>query len=73
MVASIIISHHCHTGLILMFKVDSSDYSDIIGQLGVRFLIHDNNQLPFPHENGLFIDPGYITTISLTVVKAIAN
>lgn len=57
------------TGLVFDLNVDASDLGALTDRAGFRLVIHDNDESAMPQEDGLYIDPGFITEISLRVVK----
>ncbi|CAG0920530.1 unnamed protein product [Notodromas monacha] len=66
-------SHYGATnGLKLILNVESEEYlSSFTPDVGVRVVVHSNNQIPFPEDSGIDIAPGYTTAIG--VKKKVIN
>jgi len=53
----------------MMLKMLRSDDVGLSDHLGMRLLIHDQNNLAFPQDNGLIFQTGYSYLVSLTIVN----
>ncbi|CAG0901447.1 unnamed protein product, partial [Darwinula stevensoni] len=58
-------------GLSLELYLDQDDYmSNVVSEsAGVRVVVHDNDQLPIPDEQGFYLRPNTHTTMALTKVN----
>ncbi|XP_033096490.1 degenerin-like protein unc-105 [Anneissia japonica] len=53
-------------GLSIMLFIEQHEYLfDVSTSAGVRVVIHDQNKMPFPEDEGYFVSPGYHTSIAL--------
>jgi len=66
---------YCHvmllymTGLSLTFNVDQDDYiGDMADGAGLRVVVHDQSQMPFPEYSGIAVNPGQLTYIGASMV-----
>jgi len=66
-----VIDLKCLLGLILSVNLAAREHAGIRDHAGLRLLVHDSNQPTFPHLDGLVIDAGYQTSISLTMVSIV--
>ena len=59
------------TGLSLTFNVNQDDYiGDLAEGAGVRVVVHDQAQMPFPEYYGIAVNPGQLTYIGASMVIA---
>ncbi|XP_071964199.1 acid-sensing ion channel 2-like [Antedon mediterranea] len=58
------------SGLRLVLFIEQDEYLyDVSSSAGVRVVVHDQNRMPFPEDEGYFVPPGYHTSIALRKVK----
>lgn len=54
----------------MVVNIDQDQYSHHMGQAaGVRVVIHSQNNMPFPEDEGLLTRTGYNSQISIEKVK----
>ena len=59
-----------HTGLHLTVDIHQDQYLTELGKsAGVRVLINNQQQMPFPEEDGLHASPGFLTAIGIKKVN----
>ena len=60
------------TGLHVVLNIHQDQYIKSVGQAaGLRVLVTSQNTMPFPEEEGLHIQPGYVTSLGVRQVKMI--
>ena len=53
-----------------MLNIGEDEYlSDIGGEAGARIVVHSNNKLPHPDEDGSMAQPGKLTSIGVKKVN----
>lgn len=52
----------------MVMKVEEEEYVQFSDRVGLRLSVHDSDELSVPQEDGLYIDPGYYTTIIIRKV-----
>lgn len=58
------------TGLSLIFNIMQDEYiSDFTEGAGIRVVVHDQREMPFPENNGIAVNPGHLTYIGATAVS----
>ena len=58
------------SGLQLILNTDQNDYLSEFGETaGMRIVIHEQNKMPFPDENGITVIPGSMTILAMKQVK----
>ncbi|KAK2160274.1 hypothetical protein LSH36_137g07058 [Paralvinella palmiformis] len=56
-------------GLHVIININQAEYSDVIGDTaGVRMVIHPQNRMPFPEDEGITISPGRATSVGIRQV-----
>ena len=56
-------------GLKLDLKIEQEEYIPELSQAaGVKVVVHQQGQFPFPNEEGYFASPGHSTAIGLSKV-----
>ena len=57
-------------GLKLSFNIEQDEYvPDLSESAGIRVLIHDRGEMPFPEDKGVDISPGRLTSVGIRKVK----
>ena len=60
-----------NTGLQLIFNIDQDDYvGDLAEAAGVRVVVHPQEFMPFPEDEGISIGPGFMTSVGIKLVSA---
>ena len=60
----------CISGLQLTFNLDQDDYSaDLAHTAGVRVVVHPQERMPFPEDEGISAPPGQMTYIGIRLVR----
>ena len=60
----------CCLGLQLILNANQDDYLSELGQTaGIRIVIHEQNKMPFPDENGITAIPGSMTILAIKQVR----
>lgn len=63
-------SAYLPTGLQVIININQAEYSDMIGDTaGVRMVIHPQNRMPFPEDEGITISPGRATSVGIRQVR----
>nr|XP_006813343.1 PREDICTED: degenerin mec-10-like [Saccoglossus kowalevskii] len=54
----------------LELYIEEKEYiSDLQESSGVRIVIHDQNEMPFPEDDGFMAAPGFLTSVGLRMIK----
>ena len=57
-------------GLYLVLYVQQDEYiHPLTPAAGVRMVVHDQNEMPFPEDDGISIAPGLETSVALKKVR----
>jgi Amiloride-sensitive sodium channel len=57
-------------GLSLVFDINQDEYIPAFTEgAGIRVVVHDQSEMPFPEYNGIAVSPGYMTYIGATSVS----
>ena len=57
------------SGLSLTFNIDQDDYqADLADTAGVRVVVHAQERMPFPEDEGMSIPPGQVSLIGVKKV-----
>lgn len=57
-------------GLTLVLNVEQDDYiGDLAESAGVRIVVHSQDKMPFPEDEGVSVSPGQLTSLGLSMVK----
>ncbi len=57
-------------GLQVTFNIDQDEYSKDLAQMaGVRVVVHPQERMPFPEDEGLSVPPGTITYVGVRMVR----
>ena len=53
-----------------MVNVGQAEYTDLLGEsAGARVVVHSQNHMPFPEDEGFLAKPGILTSAALKMVK----
>ena len=53
----------------MMLYIDQKEYISALSPIsGVRLVVHHNNHMPFPEDEGIDVSPGYKAEIKLRMV-----
>ncbi|CAH1794504.1 unnamed protein product [Owenia fusiformis] len=52
-----------------LFLEDDEYIPELTPSLGIRVVIHDQHDVPFPTENGFFVSPGFDTSVALKKIE----
>ena len=55
-------------GLKLALNIEQDQYNDVADQAGVRVLVHDPDEMPFPEDDGYNLPPGVSAAIGVKLV-----
>ena len=72
-----LVPHSCHQraifqspGLKVTVNVGQDEYTDLLGEeAGARVVVHPQNRIPFPEDEGFVAKPGKLTSVGLRKVK----
>lgn len=60
-------------GLTIDINIEQSQYvPELSDEAGANIIIHNANQMPFPHDEGITVPPGFSTSIAIRKVRMIA-
>ena len=63
----------CISGLQLTFNLDQDDYvTDLAPTAGVRVVVHPQERMPFPEDEGLSAPPGVMTYVGVRMVNHVS-
>ena len=58
------------SGLKLILNIDQDDYLPDMGEsAGVRVVVHPQNRMPFPQDEGVLVGPGMLTSMGVRQVR----
>lgn len=61
---------HFYTGLSLIFDINQDEYIPGFTEgAGIRVVVHDQSEMPFPEYHGIAVNPGHMTYIGATSVN----
>ena len=53
-------------GLELILNINQDDYSPLTGDTaGIRLVVHPQERMPFPEDEGITVSPGHSTSIGM--------
>ena len=56
-------------GLKLVLNIGQEEYSDMMGEeAGARILVHPQNHMPFPEDEGIVARPLHLTSVGMRKV-----
>ena len=59
-------------GLKLVVNIDQAEYTDQFGQeAGARVVLHPQDRMPFPEDEGILAKPGLLTSVGVRKVDII--
>ena len=59
------------TGLQVVLNIDQEEYVMQMGEeAGVRAVIHHQDKMPFPEDEGIMAKPGFMTAITISLVPS---
>ena len=54
----------------MIINIDQDDYVKEVGDTaGIRLVVHPQNRMPFPEDEGITVSPGHSTSIGLRQVR----
>ena len=63
-----------YSGLSLTINIDQGEYiGDLADHAGIRVVIHPQNTMPFPEDEGISVRPGLLTNVGLRMVRVTAG
>lgn len=69
-------NYHCHVrtarcaGLAVTINIDQDEYlGDIAPEAGVRVVVHSQDRMPFPEDEGVSVIPGQLTYVGIRLVS----
>ena len=61
-----------YVGLHLVANIDQDDYVSQAGEVaGLRIVIHPQNKMPFPEDEGFTIEPSHATFVGVRLVSGV--
>ena len=59
----------CSSGLTLLLNVEEDEYTAMTDTTGLKVVIHHQNDMPFPFDEGIIVSPGFTTEIAISRVR----
>ena len=61
---------YIHVGLKIVINIDQDEYTDKFGEeAGARVVLHAQDKMPFPEDEGILARPGLLTSVGLKRVR----
>lgn len=55
--------------MILTFQLTADEDIGVAGTLGIRLKIHEQDEEPYPQDDGLNLDAGFSYSVAMTAVR----